>query len=151
MGGVFAAVQPGGGEALLEHVVDPVLGDPGMPAGDEQGVGVCRAGLGAHGQPVLDGALTGGVEVDHPLFIALAQYPQPVSSNVGEIQPHQLRDPQAAVQKQGDDAEISFGIVSVDGLQQLDALVQGQIARQGLPDLGRIQLLDRVFLQKLGL
>ena len=148
VGGIFAAVQPRGLKALLEHIVDAVLCDPRVPPGDKQRVGVRRPGLASDLQPVLNGILTGRVEVDGPLLVTLAQHPQTVFPNVGDIQAYQFGNTQTAVQKQGDDAVVPFRIVSVNGFQKPDALVQRQIAWQRLPDLGRIQLLNGIFLQK---
>ena len=104
-----------------------------MRPGDEQGVGVGDRHVLPHRQPVPDGLDTGVVEVQHPLLVALAQHPELVAPDVAQIQPHQLRDPQPAVQEKGQDAVVTLPVGTVHVVQQGHALFQIQVFGQGFP------------------
>ena len=98
VGGVLGAVQAGGGQVLLHQLVNRRPRDaPPVLQGHKEGVLVHQGEHAPLGEPVLQRALTGLVEKEHPLLVALAQHPQLIATHVGDVQPHQLRDPQAAV------------------------------------------------------
>ena len=83
---------------LFHQLVDRRHRDaPPVLQGDEQGVLVDEGQGVPICHPVLNGFDAGVVQEQDALFIALAQHPQLVVSNIRYIQVHQLRDPQAAV------------------------------------------------------
>ena len=99
--------------------------------GEEEGVCVPAGDGPPHCQIFGDGVLAGVVQVDDPDLVALAKNPQGIFLDVGEVQTHQLADPQPAVEEQRQDAVIPLLIFAVHGVQKLDALVQGQVFGQG--------------------
>ncbi|CAN3987348.1 50S ribosomal protein L28, partial [Dysosmobacter welbionis] len=60
--------------------------------------------------------------------------------DVGEVQTHQFADPQPAVEEQRQDTVIPLLIFAVHGVQELDALVQGQVFGQGFLQFRRIHI-----------
>ena len=63
------------------------------------------------------------------------------------LKPDELRNTQSAVEKQRQDAQIPLPVGPVHGFQQGNALIQRQIAGQGLFQLGRVDVLHRVAVQ----
>lgn len=80
--------------------------------------------------------LAGLIEVDDAHLIALAEDAQRVALHVVEVQADQLRNPQPAVEKQRQDAVVALAVLAVDGIEQGNTLIERQIARQRLHQLG---------------
>ena len=121
VGGIFFAPQAGHLQLTAHHPFHRLLIDaPSYPA-DKKGLGIFGTGLDSFGQIGFDGLLAGVVEIDHSLFVALAQHLKGVSPHIGKVDAYQLGDPQAAVEKQGNDAIISLGIGALHMAQQLHA------------------------------
>ena len=151
VGGILGAVQPGSGQVLLHQLVDRRCRDaPAVLQGDKQGILVHQS----HGvplvEPVCQRPLTGVVQIQHPLLVALTKHPKLIAPNICFIQPNQLGDTQAAVEEQGQNAVIPLLETSVHALQQIQALVQGQILGQRLLELRGVQILDGIVLQQMG-
>ena len=100
--------------------------EPGLPVAEEQGVPVFHPVFGAHRQVGGDGILAGLVQVDDALFVALTQHPQcvVVAHHVAEVDGHQLREPQAAVEEDGEDAPVPFRVGAVYRPEQFDTLFE---------------------------
>ena len=136
VGGVSGAVQSGLGEVLFHQGVDVGAADALVPGGEEEGVLIPAADGPAHRQIPLQGGLAGVVEVDNAYLVALAQHPQRVPLDVRQVQADQLRDPQAAVEKNSQDAVVPLLVGAVHAGKQLQALVQGQILGQVFAQFG---------------
>ena len=76
------------------------------------------------------------IQVDNTDLIAFAQNTEGIILNVGAVKSDELRDAQAAVEKQGQDAEIALAVRAADTLQETDTLIQRQVARQSFLDFG---------------
>ena len=151
VGGILAGVQPCPQKAVFHHAVHGLAADAGLAIGEKERGLVHGVDLPAHQQIVVDGGGGGVVEVDDALFVALADDAQMVCAQVGDIEAHDLGDPQPAVEKNAQNAVIPRAVAAVNGLQQPLALRQAEIAGEGLGQLGGIQILHRVFLQQIGL
>ena len=125
--GVFIAVQSGGGQVLFHQRVYHGTADALILTGQKQRVFVLAADGSAYHQIARQRILAGLVQIDHPHLIALAQHPQGIVVDVGDIQTDQLRDTQAAVEKQRQDAVIPLPVGAVHRVQQGEGLVQRQI------------------------
>ena len=99
VGGILGAVQPGGQQVLFDQLLHRRFGDAFPQAAEEQGVFVDDLLAAPDRQIAVQGAPAGVVEVDHPLFVALAQDPQAVLPDIGQIESDKLGDPQAAVEE----------------------------------------------------
>ena len=147
VGGILGAVQPRLGQVLFHQGVDHGAADPLVAGRQEQGIPV-RPGNGPpHRQIVPQRVQARLVQVHHAHLVALAQDPQGILVNVRQVQPDELRNPQPAVEKQRQDAQIPLPVGPVHGFQQGNALIQRQIAGQGLFQLGRVDVLHRVAVQ----
>ena len=102
-------------------------------------------------QPILYGLLAGTVQKEDALLITLAEHAQLVVSNICYIQAHQLRDPKAAVEEQGEDAVVPGLVGSVHTVQKFQAFFQIQVTWQRLFQPGGIQILHGVIRDQLGL
>ena len=136
--------QAGGLHGAGDELLHPPVGDPVFaPSGDKDRRLFGRQTFDA--APLLQVEVqrlhTGVVQIDHPLFVALAKQPDLPSGKVDvlHIHAHQLRQAHPAVQKQHGHAVIALGKIagSPGGLQQGPGLVGGQILGQDLVQLGR--------------
>ena len=143
--GVEGSVQTGLFQPLLDHIVNCVSGHTGVPPGEKQGISVRRRLVAALCQPSLDGLLAGVIEINDALLVALAQYSKLFAPNVAEIEAHQLRNTQAAVEKEYQDAIIPCAVGLVHAFQKLDALIEAEIPGQCLFQPGRVQVLHGIF------
>ena len=145
VGAVLRRVDARLTQPLFHHGVDRGAADPLVLRGEEEGVCVPAGDGPPHCQIFGDGVLAGVVQVDDPDLVALAKNPQGIFLDVGEVQTHQLADPQPAVEEQRQDTVIPLLIFAVHGVQKLDALVQGQVFGQGFLQFRRIHIFDRIF------
>ena len=120
-----------------------------VPFRKEQRVPVFSADGTPHLQIAVQGILAGVVQIHHADFVSLPQYPQGVVLDITNVQPDQLRDTQAAVEKQRDNAEIPLFMLAVHSVQEGKGVVQRQIAGEGLHLLGRVNVLTGILLQKM--
>ena len=148
--GVERTVQSGFLQALLDHIMDRIPGHPGMAAGEKKGVRIGRRLMGALLQPVVQGGPAGVVEKQNALLVTLTQNADLIFPYVGHIQGHQLRDSQAAVEEERQDAVIPGPIGLVHRFQELDALIQLEITGQRFFQPGGVQVLHGIVPQKLG-
>ena len=152
VGGVLGAVQSGGGQVLLHQLVDRRCGDaPPVLEGDKQGILIYQGHGVPLGEPVRQRPLTGVVQEQHPFLVALAQHPQLIAPNICFIQAHQLGNTQAAIEKQRQDTVITGRIFAVHTVQKLQTFVQIQVFGQRFLQPRRVQVLNRVGIQQLGL
>ena len=106
--------SPAAARCFFHQLVDGRPGDPAaVLKGDEQRVLIHQSEHIPLCDPVGQGAETCLIEIEHPLLVALAQNPELISPNIRYIQPDELRDPEAAVEKQGQDTVISGLVDSV--------------------------------------
>ena len=133
---------------LFHQRVDRGAADALVLRREKQGVFIPPGDGPAHGHIAGQRVLAGLVQVHHADLIALAQDAQGVVVDVGDVQADQLRDTQAAVEKQRQNAVIPLAMGAVHGVQQGKGLVQRQVAGEGLHLLGRVHVLAGIVLQK---
>ena len=85
VGGVLAAVEPGGGQMLFDEVVHCRNADAVFLLGAKQRPIVRENDLLTLWQVRVDGVLAGLAEVDKALLVALADDPQPVRVDIGAV------------------------------------------------------------------
>ena len=88
------------------------------------------------------------VQVYHANLVAFAQHPQRVVLNIGDVQANQLGNTQPAVQEQRQNTVIPLPVRPIHRVQQGKALVQRQVAGEGLHLLGRVHVLAGIVLQQ---
>ena len=129
VGGILTGIEPRLRQTFFHHGVDCGSADPLVLGGEEECIRIPTGDRPPHRQILGDGVLAGVVQVDDADLVALAEDPQGVILDVGEIQSHQLADPQAAVEKQRQDAVVSLLIFSIHRSQKLETFIQSQVFR----------------------
>ena len=118
---------------------------------DKQGIFVTGFRRDPMGEIGLNRAETGLIEINHTLFVALAQHAEAIIGNILQIDANQLGNTHTAVQEEGNDAIIPLFVLAVDGFQQLQAFPKGQILGQSILRFGHIQTFGGVFVDQLKL
>ena len=156
VGGKAPPGKAGGSQGLLHDLFHPPGGQGPLVFGKEEVLPVLfHLRFLPHPQVDLQGADAGFVEVDHPLFVALAQEDQGavIPMDAAFLDSHQLGKPHPAVEQQGDDAVVPLlpGAGAVHRLEQLNAFLQGEVFGEGFPLAWGLQVLHGADLQKPGL
>ena len=94
--------------------------------------------------------MAGFAHVNRAFFVAFAQNTQAIIVNIAKVEPRQLRNSQAAVQKYHQNRKIPMGISALYARKQRLSLVQCQIFWQRTAELGKLDIRCRVFRQLLG-
>ena len=149
MCGILAGIQPRTSQILLNHDLYRIAADARAPIGEKHSCCARRRNFTAYSQIAVERFAAGIIEVNDTLFVALAKDTQTVSVVVLEVQTNQLRDAQTAVEKNTQDAIITFLVFPIHGRQQPLALFQCEIVGERLWDLWGIKILYRIFLQQL--
>ena len=129
--------------------MDARAADALVARGEEEGIVVAAGDRAANGEIAFQRVLAGVVQVDDAHLVALAEHAQRVILNVLQIKAAELGDPQPAVQKNRQNAVVAFAVLSVDRLQKLHTFVKRQVFGQRLFDLGGVEVLAGICVQKM--
>ena len=138
-------IEPGFEQMLLDQTVNGGHADAIFIARAEERTVVGQHDFVAFGEIIVDRFPAGGAHVDDALLVALADDADTVLVHIRQIQPDQLRAPDAAVEKEHQNRKIARLIRTGDSLQKRGGFLQRQVFRQALAQLRQLDVLDRVF------